>query len=222
MHSFTLDQEQNGSFRGHDLDFAGWASTPEAIYRRLWMNLTSAAHDSNHGWHWPSLATVDSDNRPQVRTVVLRGADYDSGTLVTYTDRRSRKFQQIQDSPTVSWLFWDAQLRAQLRVETSARLRWDDQTADSCWEASPLTSRRSYLAPLPSGISSPDPATNLPDHLRDRVPTADESNAGRHNFAVIESTIKSMEWLLLGRQGNLSAGFRILEDGSVDGRWLTP
>lgn len=218
----TLNSESPESRSGHDLEFSGWVSTLEAVYARIWMNLSSAVHRPDHGWHWPALGTTDSDGVPQMRTVVLRATDRESASLVSFTDHRSRKCRQITETPVVTWLFRDASLRAQLRVLTRTRLHRDDQTADDHWNAATLQSRRSYLATLPSGVVSTDPTVNLPEHLRDRAPTQEEVVAGRHNFAVIHSKIESMEWLLLGQRGNLSARFHISGDGSVDGNWLTP
>ncbi len=64
-----------------------------------------------------ALATVDTEGRPSVRMVLLKGHD-DRG-FVFYTNLESRKADQIFTNPNVALLFhWKSQ-RRQIRIEGS-------------------------------------------------------------------------------------------------------
>ena len=62
-----------------------------------------------------SLATVDSQGRPSVRMVLLKGVD-DHG-FVFYTNLESRKGQELQAQPVAALCFHWKSLRKQVRVE---------------------------------------------------------------------------------------------------------
>ncbi len=64
-----------------------------------------------------SLATVDEEGRPSLRTVLCRGFDEEAGFVVFYTNRRSQKGRQLAARPRAAAQFhWDA-LQRQARLE---------------------------------------------------------------------------------------------------------
>jgi len=65
-----------------------------------------------------SLATVDADNRPTVRTVLLKYFDADG--LVFFTNLQSRKAQHMAGNPSVALLFFWQTLERQVAVEGTA------------------------------------------------------------------------------------------------------
>lgn len=78
-----------------------------------------------------SLATVDSNGQPSIRTVLLRGVD-DRG-LVFFTNSESRKGIQMDANPLVALTFyWDAwaeQVHFEGRVEVIS-----DEESDAYWK----------------------------------------------------------------------------------------
>ncbi len=85
-----------------------------------------------------SLATVNPEGRPEVRTVLLRGAD--ERGFVFYTNKRSRKGTAISGDPHVALcLFWQP-LMEQVMIEGIAE-DVSDAEADAYWAARPRASQ---------------------------------------------------------------------------------
>lgn len=202
-------------------DFADVLDSLDGIHCKIWTNLQLAANTVRHGWYLPVLGTA-SNGLPELRTVVLRGVNYAQRQLLCHTDRRSPKVGSIGANPNVSWLFYDAESRVQLRVRSTATLHFDDHPAESCWQGSRLESRRCYLAPEAPGLTKAHQTVNLPDDLRERPPTEDEADRGRSNFAAIVATVRVIDWLCLRSTGNLAARFVFDADGLAESTWLTP
>jgi len=78
-----------------------------------------------------SLATVDADGQPSIRTVLLRGID--ERGFVFFTNSQSRKGTQIAGNPQVALtFFWDAwaeQVHVEGRVEIIS-----ESESDSYWK----------------------------------------------------------------------------------------
>lgn len=62
-----------------------------------------------------ALATVDASGQPSVRMVLLKG--HDARGFVFYTNRTSRKADQLAASPRAALLFHWKSLRRQVRIE---------------------------------------------------------------------------------------------------------
>jgi pyridoxamine 5'-phosphate oxidase len=62
-----------------------------------------------------SLATVGPDDRPSVRTMLLKAADEQG--FVFYTNTRSRKGREISASGRVAMVFWWGPIQRQVRIE---------------------------------------------------------------------------------------------------------
>ena len=62
-----------------------------------------------------ALATADAEGRPSVRMVLMKG--HDARGFVFYTNRRSRKGEELAANPRAALLFHWKSLRRQVRVE---------------------------------------------------------------------------------------------------------
>ena len=62
-----------------------------------------------------ALATADSDGRPSVRMVLLKG--HSPQGFVFYTNQRSRKGEELLENPHAALLFHWKSLRRQVRIE---------------------------------------------------------------------------------------------------------
>ena len=120
----------------------------------------------------------------------------------------------------MDWLFYDPDVRIQLRVRTRATVHHDDAVADARWLASSLSSRRCYLAPHPPGTELPGFDPNLPVEARSAVPSEAVLEAGRRNFAAIVAAIESLESLHLDSTGHRRARFVYEQGRPVSGVWL--
>lgn len=180
-------------------------ASAEALLEALWSELAEGAARGRHPWHTGVFATA-GEAGPTARTVVLRHADRETGTLGLHTDRRAPKCVEIARDRSVAWLFYDAERKVQLRIAATASVLTSGPEFDRAWKRTGLSSRRCYLAPTPPGDDLPD-GVNLPDDFRDADPDAERSEAGRENFAVVRTAVTRFDWLVLSHAGHRRAVF---------------
>ncbi|MDR0787902.1 MAG: pyridoxamine 5'-phosphate oxidase [Gemmatimonadota bacterium] len=85
-----------------------------------------------------ALATVDSEGRPSVRMVLLKGLD-DSG-FVFFTNLESRKGEELRANPHAALCFHWREFETQVRVEGAVELVTDAE-ADAYFASRPRGSR---------------------------------------------------------------------------------
>jgi hypothetical protein len=147
----------------------------------IWRTLGRACHDGRAGWRLPALASVDATGAPRVRTVVLRGADRATASLLIHTDARSAKAAELVRDPRTALMFWDAASRRQLRAEGEATI-----LADGAAFAALSTQQRAVYA------LDPPPGTAIahPDALTPADPAG--------FFRVLRVRVRLFDWLELG------------------------
>jgi len=96
-----------------------------------------------------TLATATADGRPSARVVLLKG--HDQRGFVIYTNRQSRKGDELEANPRAALLFHWKSLRRQVRVE-GAVSRVSDAESDAYWAS---RSRDSRLGAWASDQSRP-------------------------------------------------------------------
>ena len=186
------------------------------ILNETWRHLNHAVETEMHPWRLGTLATI-FDNRPRVRTVVLRAIDAEQREMVCYADRRSDKIQEIQNCPWVEWATYDPVTRVQVRLRGQAEVHINDEVSARHWEVSSLEHRRGYITVSEPGTKVESATPNLPDYLFDRLPNDEESQLGYKNFAVIVCRVEYIDWLELRRNGHLAAQF--LWTDKWEGHW---
>ena len=191
------------------------------LHRVIMEQLVAAAKTADHPWHIGALSTVRG-TAPESRSVVLRGVHNSPLALRCHTDLRSPKTEQIESNPNIQWLFYEGSTRMQLRVKGIASIVREGTEWQAAWDRSGLPSRRCYLAPFAPSAVTPEQTPNLPDNLRYRQPTAEESNAGQDNFGIVMSEVQSFEWLYLRHSGHVRAGFQLMANGDWTANWLAP
>lgn len=180
-----------------------------------WRCLAEGADGRRSAFHTPALASVDARGHPRVRTVVLRAADAETGTLRFHCDRRSDKADEIAATGRAALHAYDAQAKLQLRIEGTARLHTDDALADEAWAGAQAMSRVCY------GVT-PGPGTALEAGGGYALPEEDETaTLGRENFCAVLVRAERLDFLYLDRRGHRRALWRRGEDGWV-GSWLAP
>jgi hypothetical protein len=179
---------------------------PDEIRHRIWRELGRASQDRHHAWRTPVLATEAEGGGVDARTVVLRRVDAALGTLVFFTDQRSRKVADIAQHPGAVLVFWSDRLRWQLRVRALASAQTSGTEVDALWQrVGQSSSAEDYLAPVA-------PGTPRADAQRTQQPVSDLSH-----FTVLTAQVTEMDWLELGRAGRRRA--QVLPDAW---EWLTP
>lgn len=195
-------------------------STLDDVLNSSWRILHNGVRNSKHPFYRPTLATMDG-NKPEVRTVILRGFSEKDRTLICYCDARTPKVSQIRGNPNVSWLFYHPEKRIQLRLSGTASVHTNDKTAESQWEKVRLTSRINYCSGTPPGSPTEKPTLDPSSFLRDKAPKLLDHPEARKNFAVIVCRFDQMDWLLLKLTGHIRAKFH-WEDNRIDASWVIP
>lgn len=178
-------------------------NTHEDLQSLIWSELEKAILNRNHGWRTPVLATIDSMEIPDARTVVLREIDPINQALTIYTDNRSPKVTQLSDHPDVALVFWCSTINCQLRIQAYARLCNNPEKINQVWQQVRLTASASdYLS-----LQAPSSPLHHEGLLSD----------SQHSLCIVELHIKSMDWLCLNPHGHKRAK---LEKNQLT--WLTP
>jgi len=190
------------------------------IEKNCWERLLTGALRADDPMHNAVVANAGAANI-NMRTVVLRKAIPPAKQLSFYTDIRSGKWAELLQQNKISWLFYDAEARIQIRTGSTATLHQVDELADKAWEETRLGNRKNYLSNLSPSAEIANPLIGLPPAVSDNF-TKEESEAGRKNFGVVICTIDWMEWLWLGEHGHRRANFVYGEDGNFTANWLVP
>lgn len=189
----------------------------DASYDEAWTLLKRGKADRRSPFHTPSIASVDTNGCPQVRTVVLRGADQDTATLRFHTDVRSRKIPELRAQPCVSVHVYDKKAKIQLRLTGHATAHTDGPVKEEAWAASREMSRECYRLNKAPGTFVGD----ANDWMIPQDPAHED--VGKDNFVAVSIKLSALEWLYLARGGHRRAYFEIAPDGGiVSSAWMVP
>lgn len=186
-----------------------------ALLAECWTRLETGASDRRSALHQAVVATVDPEGAPDARIMVLRLIDRENRLAQLHTDRRAAKLTHLAREPRASLLFYDPEIRMQLRLGGSATVHQDDPVAEAAWARSRRMSRICYAAEFPPGAAIDDPQAAL-GHL-----AAADGEAGYENFAVLRVRVDRLEWLSLAAKGHRRARFSLAGSAPV-GQWLAP
>ena len=189
-----------------------------SIEKDCWQRMMDGVLQSRNQFHHPVVANSNATG-VNMRTVVVRDACSVEKTLRFYTDIRTGKWTELQQDQTISWLFYDAESRIQIRASGKASLHQNDELANHAWDNVNPISRKNY-----SSILSPSAEIILPlDAMQESLAiTAKKNEAGRENFGVVVSKVLWMEWLWLNPQCHYKANFMYDKEGEFTGSWLVP
>jgi general stress protein 26 len=165
----------------------------DALADEAWARLEQAGDDPNHPMRLLVMATVGATGSPEARLMVLRGANRRLGKLWFYTDGRSKKVEHLRQRPQITAVTWDAAMGVQLRLRGAATTDVSGALADQHWSQASMALRALYASPQAPGspLHPPDPRLA---GMKRSMDAGDEATA-RSNFAVIEITLESIEWL---------------------------
>mgnify|MGYP006266195285 CR=1 FL=1 len=213
----------DGSAHNFWIDSAAvYALSLDEVLASVWSLLQAAAKSRKEPFHQVTMATLAPDGAPSARVLTFRGIEPERRRFRVHSDRRHGVVQEIQADPRVCVMFYDPARKLQYRFHGRARIHTNDALADCAWDRTRLFSRRCYLAPEPPGAPSPLPTSGLPPAFETRNPEAEESEAGRANFAVITAVADRLDWLYLAGKGQRRAQFTWDAAGGVAATWLVP
>lgn len=179
-----------------------------------WAALEAAAADPQDAFRYLALCTVDAEQRPQARTLVLRQSRSPRRMLTFHTDVRSPKWQEMAANPAVTVLGYCLQRRLQLRL--AGRVSYyaaGSDIARQAWQALPQHTRQTYQGGPPGEI--PIPAN--------KMPAVHAADSGEPHFGVVILQVTTLEGYQLQRNDNQRALFRYAPDGELKAcQWLNP
>lgn len=175
----------------------------------VWSALRAGVESAKQPFHTGALANVGSHSgepfAAEVRTVVIRDVDGDGWSVGINSDLRSPKIKEIESTPGVSLLFYDAPGRRQIRLRGRASIHNRDAKAAERWKTVADQSRECYRSPLgPSttlsgGATLPGDTTLPADRLR---PGSLSDAEAFRNFCFVAITVTEVEALFLDHRGH--------------------
>ncbi len=192
----------------------------DKIYLKIWDLLTEGLKKRDLPFHIPVFICNDKD-KSDGRIVVLRGVDEKEKKIWFHSDIRSNKIKTLKSSPRASLLFYDKSEKIQLRIFVNTKINYQNLITEKAWKKTAHLSRQCYLGDKTPGSDCSKPTSGLTDDIDNLKYTKDESEIGYKNFCVIETFVKSIEWLYLAAKGHRRALFTF-KNNSLEKKWLIP
>ena len=192
----------------------------DKVYLKIWTLLDSGLKDRDSSFHIP-VFICGNKNEFDGRIVVLRGVNQKEKKIWFHSDIRSNKVKILKSNPHATLLFYDKKEKIQLRISVISKINFQNDITEKAWKKTAHMSRQCYLGEKPPGSISVEASSGLTDDIDNLKYTLEESETGYKNFCVVETYIKSIEWLYLAAKGHRRAYFS-LKNNSVENKWLIP
>jgi len=192
----------------------------DKVYSKIWELLSSGLFNRNAPFHIPVFICGEKNNFDG-RIVVLRGIDRKEKKIWFHSDIRSKKIKILNTNPKGTLLFYDKSEKIQLRILGNIKINYNNETSTKAWKKTVHMSRQCYLGKMAPGTDTPIPSSGLTTEIDNLKYSVEESEIGYKNFCVVESYIKSIEWLYLAAKGHRRAHFD-LKNTSIVKKWLVP
>ena len=190
------------------------------IYSKIWKLLNLGLQNRDAPFHIP-VFICGNGNKSDGRIVVLRGIDEKEKKIWFHSDIRSNKMQILKSNSGATLLFYDKSEKIQLRIYGHTKINYQNDIAKKSWEKTVHMSRQCYLGNETPGSITSKPTSGLSADVDNLKYTIEESEIGYENFCVIETFIKSIEWLYLAARGHRRAYFN-LNKKELEKKWLIP
>jgi len=192
----------------------------DKIYFKIWYLLNLGSTNRKSSFHLPTFILGNNDQFDG-RIVVLRGVDKKNKKIWFHTDVRSKKIKILKNSSKASFLFYDKDEKIQLKIYGDTKINYKNDVTKKAWNKTGHMSRQCYLGKEIPGTNSDIPTSGLSGNIDNFKYSIDESEIGYENFCVIETFIKSFEWLYLAAKGHRRAQI-ILKNNTLTKKWLIP
>ena len=186
-----------------------------------WVRLLNGSLKGKDPLHNATVANNSKDGI-SIRTVVLRKVNIVQKQIAFHTDVRSGKWQELADGDKISWLFYDAAARIQLRLSGHITKHSDDAIANEAWQSSTTNSKKVYTGTQAPSSITPIPISGLDEKIESSKIASEDVEIGKPNFGLIITKVKWMEWLFLSSKGHRRANFSYNDDDSFVAQWLIP
>ena len=192
----------------------------DTVYLKLWKLLNEGLQNRDAPFHIP-VFICGNKNQFDGRIVVLRGVDEKQKKIWFHSDIRSNKIKILKSNPKATLLFYDKSEKVQLRISGSTKINYQNNFSKASWKKTAHMSRQCYLGDKAPGTNFPSPTSGLTENVDNLKYSKEESEIGYKNFCVIETFIKSIEWLYLASKGHRRAYF-LIKNNSLEKKWLIP
>ena len=192
----------------------------DKIYLKIWDLLKIGLENRDLPFHIPVFICGNKD-KSDGRIVVLRGVDEKEKKIWFHSDIRSNKIKILKSNPKATLLFYDKSEKIQLRISGNTKINYQNPKTKKSWEKTAHLSRQCYLGNKAPGADTSMPTSGLTAKIDDLKYTKEESEIGYKNFCVIETYIKSIEWLYLAAKGHRRAYFNFNKN-QLEKKWLIP
>ena len=192
----------------------------DKVYLKIWELLKMGLQNRNLPFHIPVFICGNKE-KSDGRIVVLRGVDEKEKKIWFHSDIRSNKIKILKSTPQATLLFYDKSEKVQLRISGNVKISYQNQMSKKSWEKTVHLSRQCYLSDKAPGSDVSTPTSGLTNKVDNLKYTKEESEIGYKNFCVIETFVKSIEWLYLAAKGHRRAYFT-LKNNSLEKKWLIP
>ncbi len=190
------------------------------VYSKIWDLLILGLKNRNAPFHIPVFICGNKEKNDG-RIVVLRGVNEKEKKIWFHSDIRSNKMKNLKYNSNATLLFYDKVEKVQLRIGVNTKINYQNDITEKSWKKTTLMSRQCYLGEKAPGSNSLEPSSGLTENIDNLKYSLEESEVGYKNFCVIETFIKSIEWLYLAAKGHRRAYFTF-KNNSVEKKWLIP
>ena len=192
----------------------------DKVYFKIWDLLSHGSVNRNSSFHLP-IFILGHGNKFDGRIVVLRGVDKKNKKIWFHTDIRSKKIKTLKNNSETSFLFYDKDEKIQIRINGDTKINHKNDVTKKSWNKTAHMSRQCYLGKKVPGTYSDIPTSGLSENIDNFKYSIEESEIGYNNFCVIETFIRSFEWLYLAAKGHRRAQI-ILKNNTAIKKWLIP
>ena len=188
----------------------------EEILDKIWNELILGLNSGKHPFHIFTVSTV-KNNKPDSRSVVLRGVDKENKSISFHTDLRSKKILQIKESENICALFYDKDSKIQLRIYGSASKEKNSLLIKEKWNSSKEMSKLCYLNKI-----SPGEVINEPKDYLYGKEELNNIKLGIKNFSIINIKISQIDWLSLNHEGHQRMLINYTSNNKIEFDWVAP
>ena len=192
----------------------------DKVYLKIWELLRIGLKNRDLPFHIPIFICGDKI-KSDGRIVVLRGIDEKERKIWFHSDIRSNKVKILKSNPESTLLFYDKNEKIQLRISCTSKINYQNDITTKSWNKTVHMSRQCYLGDKAPGSNALAPTSGLTSDIDNLKYSMKESEIGYKNFCLIETFIKSIEWLYLAAKGHRRAYFS-LKNNSLEKKWLIP
>ena len=192
----------------------------DKVYLKIWDLLKIGLKNRDLSFHIPVFTCGNKENFDS-RIVVMRGVNEKEKKIWFHADIRSNKIKTLKKNPEGVLLFYDKIEKIQLRISGSVKINYQNNITDKSWKKTAHMSRQCYLGDKSPGSDVSIPTSGLTEKIDNLKYSIEESESGYKNFCVIETYIKSIEWLYLAAKGHRRAYFSF-KNNLLEKKWLIP